>query len=93
MPETTHTLTPEVLEQLVRDSIERNRGVRRETQSQSLIDQAIAAAYDEGEHEIAAGLLVLTSARITGHQHGALQVLMQHAVDERQTGRWRRDHG
>jgi len=77
------SLEPRELDAIVRESIQKNRGATRESQSQLALDRAVEQLYDEGELELAAIVLHCMVGRIVGDQHGILQTLLQRAIDLR----------
>jgi hypothetical protein len=73
---TVHRLEPHELDALVRKTIETNRHATRDARSQKALDQAVEAAYDDGELDLAALLLHCMVARVVGDHHGLLETAL-----------------
>jgi hypothetical protein len=83
-PEPGHQTTrimPDEIRRWVAEAIAANRGVVRTTRAQEIMDAAVEGLHEEGELLLAAGLLLLSSARVQGHENLAVEALMQLAVD------------
>ncbi len=81
----TKTITPDQLAEMVRETIERNRGVERTARSQAVIDLAVQLCYEEGEVALAAGILAMVAARVSGEMNSMLGVVMQHGIDRQRS--------
>jgi hypothetical protein len=81
-------ITPEELDEEVRDAIEKNRDVSRNSEAQALLDHCVEAMHAEGELEMATMLLVMSASRVADDQHGMLTVMMQYAADRMTSGGW-----
>jgi hypothetical protein len=77
----TRELTPEMVRAWLEGAIEANRRVARTSPSQRHLDRTIETALAEGELYLAAGLLLVHSARVRRMEGQALQVLIQMMID------------
>ena len=76
----------EELDALVREAIAANKTIVRTTRSQETIDRCVEVLHEEGELHLAAGLLMLAAARVTGREAMAASVLMQLMIDAKTSG-------
>jgi hypothetical protein len=76
-----HVLTVDEMAEMLRFTVEQNRGAVRDSHVQSLVDRAMAACLDEEEIELGLSLALVASARVAGQQHMICEMLLQFMVD------------